>query len=459
MTTSSPVDELPFALAGLDDNDNSIDISVALPNGRSPIAGLPAELLLEIFELTLPKHDFHMLLPTYRPFDAYFRRSESESLPRAPWSLTHVCSFWHAVGTSNPTLWSTIAFVPMAGDSWAIELLMQQLVYARDVPLDLWIINPLERDMSEVAAIRFSSYLPVWEALVQRSTQWRSLHIVGPRDHRGLSFLHELVPIQPLPNLEEIVTIGPAASVVHILALAPNLKRAIKGYDEDGFDVHACLPFNRLTAFTAVYRNDIFLYLHLSSAPQLVDCHLSVLAVSSLTSDLSVLHLPLLRRLAIDGICEILGLISAPALENLQMRGDDAGIILPFLKASRIGDTLTRLTLMFFPVPINEVIELLRYTTHITFLAFDYCPDPPLHLDATRVLIQSLTLGVQSLSLCPRLQTLHLTDRGDVMDHAAFNEMYSMLRSRSRLEQSSGGATAALIFCATPFLLRSHEDV
>ncbi|KAJ7113894.1 hypothetical protein C8R44DRAFT_740778 [Mycena epipterygia] len=63
----------------------------------SPVRGMPAELLGEIFLWTLPPADIDDT-----------RRRWSFNAKESPWVLTHISGRWRAVALSTPSLWSLI---------------------------------------------------------------------------------------------------------------------------------------------------------------------------------------------------------------------------------------------------------------------------------------------------------------------------------------------------------------
>ncbi|KAJ7617814.1 hypothetical protein FB45DRAFT_1034055 [Roridomyces roridus] len=328
------------------------------------------------------------------------KRRKPETLG-APWSLFQVCSTWRIIALTDPPLWSTI---PVASASLPrnLQYLDAQIERAGTAPLDILFRFTGDEDTHSPRTLDWK----VFDKLVERRQQWRSLH---------LEFIWAYPP--------------PESFTTH--AGRDRIQR--EEYDREWETVFANAhntpsPFvslsswEGLASYKASFQYSSTHLENLSGAINLVECdidfgyHLAHAARRSLRSTTSTLFLPH---------------VIAPALLDLHVHGGDLDPILPFLYLFKCATTLTSLTLFMCDAPASQVLGIFRETPALTTLAVDFLGPST----ETALLLATLTVPSSEQDIiCPRLTSLSWGDRNDTIDRKAFMDMVeSRWRTAPRL--------------------------
>lgn len=149
---------------------------------QSPISTLPAEILAEIF---LFAHAFSLSL-------VYVPSTATLSMNCIPWTLAHVSSFWRAVATSIPYLWTTLAMVQKTsrsktGARGLAQLLDHVLAYSTTKPIDVSVTFGATDSISpEIIWRKLLTHDRRWKTAAFRflpGSYWPKVPVFGVFDH------------------------------------------------------------------------------------------------------------------------------------------------------------------------------------------------------------------------------------------------------------------------------------
>ncbi|KAJ7617918.1 hypothetical protein FB45DRAFT_1103229 [Roridomyces roridus] len=372
----------------------------------APISSLFPEILCQIFTLVIPplKPD-PPLLPPSSLLESDDDAEGHLIPPGPPWVLGQVCGQWRAIALAYGPLWSSI-LLSTCCDIQQRRFIERQLDRAGTSPL-----NVLLRFTSFSDFDHLKHVLPTFNKIVERRAQWRSLHLEFHCAHwPPAAFAH----LGSLPMLQELRFSGRGTPEmekdwerVFQDVDMPNLRHAILGEAKSEPSPIVMLPWDQLTVYKATYTDPLTHFANLSTATNLVECDLDFGELGfQPVGDLGVVTLPHLRRLVITS-ASFLPHFLAPALEDINVHGDQIEHVLPFLNRSQSAETLKKLTLFMCDAAASEVIVVLHHTTTLIWLAIDFLGPQT----ETALLVEALCIQANESIVCPRLTSLSWGDR------------------------------------------------
>ncbi|KAK0231975.1 hypothetical protein EDD85DRAFT_792885 [Armillaria nabsnona] len=190
-----------------------------------PIHSLPPEILSEIFLLTTGK--------LYSMFNPHLS---------GPWRLARVCHRWRDTAAGLPALWSSFMLdwpTRRQADIGA-RLLQEALQRTGQRRLSMTIQNA--KDFPDV----------IMETLVQHSSQWGYVNLLGPPSDQLTQLLLTHNPRFPLLTTLSIqCSKGNIATLLGMFRDAPNLRYLYYDLDPEGFSPGAIhFPWSRITDLT-----------------------------------------------------------------------------------------------------------------------------------------------------------------------------------------------------------------
>ncbi|KAF7305206.1 hypothetical protein MKEN_01235800 [Mycena kentingensis (nom. inval.)] len=291
----------------------------------SPLRRLPAEVLGEIFEWTLP---------VYAAAGNEYATYCDFSLGLSPWVLMRVCARWRAVAIATPVLWAPVVLIFSSDEQlrrYPMPLLQTHLDRASQLEVSFWGSEKVDVE----------AQLPALQLLIDHAHKWTELAIVlTPALFPMFSALRgDQLPALRRVNLtwhdeEGVFDVpadgGPASPLpLRTFETAPVLT-------EIGISLRKCfvptpLPASNLTWYCLdapwdVHRTLLAETVHLEAAHITVDFDSDVEWPERNAED--VVCLTRIRRLYVSHP-EILEYISTPALQEVAFRtdGDDLEFI------------------------------------------------------------------------------------------------------------------------------------
>ncbi|KAJ7195845.1 hypothetical protein B0H12DRAFT_1168976 [Mycena haematopus] len=349
----------------------------------SAIYQIPAELVCEIFTLTLP----------------HIRHVAGRPLEQPPWRLGHICQQWRAMVLANPLFWSTITlYAPRTGwrgQSCPPLMVETQLLRSGAAPLHI-ILESRESDIFD------SCSSDSIDLLIGQSLRWETAHL---RLHHGLAprlanHLRKVKGKFPMLRTLELISSPNFGDIIgDTFSIAPSL------YAVFLFDYHdACpssflpkthFPLSELTQFRGSYHNPADCVKIFRAAPNLVECGMS--SASLHLSDGQDIVLAHLLRLSAFG--DILASITAPSLQELWVSGSVTPSLLAFIRRSGSSCHLRKLVVYQCSdpaalIPILQAIPTLR----TLFVAFAHT-----RFIDQQTLFNALKIVSGSANICPNL--------------------------------------------------------
>ncbi|KAJ7263589.1 hypothetical protein B0H12DRAFT_1103110 [Mycena haematopus] len=350
----------------------------------SAIYQIPAELVCEIFTLTLP----------------HIRHVAGRPLEQPPWRLGHICQQWRAMVLANPLFWSTITlYAPRTGwrgQSCPPLMVETQLLRSGAAPLHI-ILESRESDIFD------SCSSDSIDLLIGQSLRWETAHL---RLHHGLAprlanHLRKVKGKFPMLRTLELISSPNFGEIIgDIFSIAPSLSAVfLDDYNNASpfsFPPKTHFPLSEITRFRGSYQNsedcvDIF-----QAAPNLIECGMS--SISTQLSDGIHILLAQLFRLSVAG--DILAFITAPSLQELWVSGNATRSLLAFIRRSGPSCHLRKLVVDQCSdpaalIPILRAIPTLR-TFFVVFASRTTSADQ-------RALFNALKIVRSSANICPNL--------------------------------------------------------
>ncbi|KAJ7726497.1 hypothetical protein B0H16DRAFT_1592421 [Mycena metata] len=408
--------EAPLASSSLlQQRDRGRIMAAVLRHLVAPIRSLPAELLAEIFSLTI--RDKELLFSSHRHHfqDAY--------------RVSHVCSEWQQIALCTPQLWTGTVAVTAKEAGADADGLRAWLARSDPLPMPVLLQGLWDWEAHHLP--------PVLEELLRVAPRWRILHIDGslpPIFYQRLTgcTLDSLEAATLLPVYSNDIEIA-----ISSLGVSPRLRKLEVNADPS-FD----LPWAQLTELTLTYGSAS------ESLNILTQCiNLVTLTLSADLDDAGTdVTLPSLRVLAFylrserqTQLSSLLDFLSAPVLENCNI-----SIVSPkeiswtqaaFAAFLLRSPNITHLRLLWCPLTSNDLIAALVHTTSLTHLDLHGCD----HLDDAFLL--ALHYKVDTLPLVPLLHDFRLQDMSELLTQSLLVEM---LASRWRTDDELASSPIAL---------------
>ncbi|KAJ6452548.1 hypothetical protein C8R47DRAFT_265707 [Mycena vitilis] len=332
----------------------------------------------------------------------------STSVGDLPWLFSHVCGRWRAAAISHSSLWCNILISKEKLPS--IELLDRQLQHSNHLPLTIAFIESGS-----------GRSLSLFEALVARSNQWRSLSLMLLQD--ASLFLIALERVRgKVPILQKLFLEGQATTTGNPFAfeIAPSLQDVTLR-----FRPIPIIPWRQLTSLSATYALPTLVPI-LQVAQNLIELKVQLVDVMALPgSNPPQIRLPLVSRcLLFDQ--RIVDVLVLPQLEIFVVEPDTALALVALLHRSSC--ILKKLGL-YGACSIDAVISILQA-----------CPDlVEMTVVCSETAYLDLLIAEMSRSTCPdgdspvlvpRLEYISLT--ADDIDQIRFVDM---IESRWRKHQ------------------------
>ncbi|KAJ7460210.1 hypothetical protein FB451DRAFT_1270640 [Mycena latifolia] len=298
----------------------------------SAVRRLPAELICEIFGLTLP----------------FTQQAGECSWVRPPWELAHVNQCWRAVALGFPALWSSIMIHKCP--SLSIEatcpkaMVEMQLLWSRNAPLDIAVEWHGGGDLND------SKAMEVIDLILRQSVRWERMLVClrstppGPFIDR-LHIIKGRLPL--LRRLEFTCTTGmranhpPSAPVPSdAFSIAPNLRevyfitaKQYRTYQERSLPFSFAIPWAQITRFRGFYGIQQDPLATLNAAPNILECGMAIASTDELPT-IAIVTLPRLRRLHLAGAGHVLNFMTVPMLQDLYIAGDSLDALLRCMQLS-----------------------------------------------------------------------------------------------------------------------------
>ncbi|KAJ7168710.1 hypothetical protein C8R46DRAFT_239174 [Mycena filopes] len=335
---------------------------------------LPTELLCEIFHASLP-HSRRV----------YFQ----ETIVTAPWKLGVVCRRWRESALGDPTLWSSIeikcGFLSSSqiAKYYPLAALQTQIFRSGDAPLELTFRTGYYDEQIS------SHFLALLEAVVGESHRWKTLNLNWGIEHPAAILIFAQIQGR-LPQLHRL-EINWDFLPIAIFEVAPQLRQVFSlHYEAQPLSV----PWPQITHFEGESSARVCLDI-CTQAALLVECAFTISHANMTPTDMPMVLLPQLRRLAISG-SGILPLLEAPNLEYLFL--DTLASAAPFLLRSQCR--LKGLDVSSCPSP-----DLIHLVPHIPTLLHFHAYFPK----ASEVPHHTAKLFRVLRDACPNLVSIHVT--------------------------------------------------
>ncbi|KAJ7277695.1 hypothetical protein C8J57DRAFT_1713408 [Mycena rebaudengoi] len=403
---------------------------------------IPAEILSEIFLLTLPPRVQGTVLST---------------IGDSPWVLTHVCRSWREVAVSAPFLWSRVAIDYSRKDTYSIPMIETQIQRANMLRIYFWGGFGRYSDVGH--------QVKMLQCLMAHSSRWKELTI-GVTEY-NLPLLATLGG--SLPSLcrvwiqwDEDSTRG---QTINCFEAAPSL-RDITIFNKGASQFRVLLPAQQLTKYETTLSDWKMHRAILPSAPNLVEARIETPESAPFPGDSGeIIELLHLRRLFVSTV-DILDYLKAPALEEIGLNlgselnrwrtgaaNDDSGNVdlLPHLDpfVIRSSCTLHKLCLRGSPHTLRVAEILEQYPSIISFATISSNP---------RAIISCLTVpnnATTDHTLSPQLTEICI-GAGFPIDWADY---ITMLESRWKVEgRALQSATTAFVGSRPNRAQRAHLD-
>ncbi|KAK7061222.1 F-box domain-containing protein [Favolaschia claudopus] len=376
--------------------DHECAAATALRHFAAPVRTLPAELLSEIFLLSmLHDDDARHIQDAYR--------------------LSHVCSEWRAVAHDTSRLWTGHISVCIAPDSSKEEksYLVFRAWLARSAPHTLSIAVRCRQSERSLVSIPTHSHIA---EVIRVAPRWRFLDLCSIP---GV-FLQQLCRAGTLDALEEldIWTVELAGAQIDLATIscfltAPRLRKLTTSSN-----CPIPMPWKQLTDITLTIQHPDLVSNILMQSLNVVRASFRVNASTGSTTQIaSRCELNYLRHLSLttigaDGLqfMWLLDLISAPALDELSLssrhRDSPHWVQSSFTAFQLCSPNITKLVIAGHDmrIPPPALHAALRHAPALTQLTLDDCSRSFDHH-----VLHALTYKTGVPPLVPRLQTLNLT--------------------------------------------------
>ncbi|KAF7367563.1 hypothetical protein MSAN_00819400 [Mycena sanguinolenta] len=358
----------------------------------SPICTLPIELLVEIFRLAI----------------------DDETHIEDAHRISQICSDWRKIAHATPRLWTGLIYVDLGSQ----KIFGREQLYAdgltawlaRSAPLPVPISLELYRENSDPCIV---------EEVFRIAPRISSLHCPN---YLPLSLIRRLAECR-LDSLEEL-ELGlpdsdPNTSEFPALTTAPRLRKS--SITISSGQPHILVPWAQLTDLTLDCDSidvilDILPQCAILTCASLITSGWSTNAAAvQLTRPpltLSHLHTLSLEFTPLEHMREILGVVTAPALEILHLNFQelDEELQSPASLAAFLmqSPNITQLEIIcgFFTPTSHELIVTLEHTVRLTHLKLV----DPYRVSLDHALIAALSYKENSTPLVPRLRDLVLAD-------------------------------------------------
>ncbi|KAJ6571324.1 hypothetical protein B0H19DRAFT_1064436 [Mycena capillaripes] len=315
----------------------------------SAVRRVPAEILCEIFFLTLP----------------WTRRVGKLDVEQAPWRLGLVCRQWRTTALRFPRLWSSITLYGSLPKAVYPPTMVELHLYrSANTPLTV----TLNCGDGKFKAFSFSACLNL---VLLHSMRWETIRLHLRQSFRG-PFLTQLRTVNGrLPNLRTLEITESMAPppdtddpslAGDMFSIAPRLREVLisarEGYRLDWLPLpNIQLPWAQLTRLRGAYRSHEDVLQALRSCPKLVECEITLLGRHFAPPNNSP-HLPLpnLRRLSVNSP-DLLTCITAHSLQELCVSGDAIYHLDDLIQRSSC--TLVKLVVHGCSQP-DDLIDILR---------------------------------------------------------------------------------------------------
>ncbi|EAU86148.1 hypothetical protein CC1G_03359 [Coprinopsis cinerea okayama7 len=295
-----------------------ISTQVGLGPMNSSIHRLPAELILDIFDLACQTEWEDQLL------------ANQVKLPSAPFVLGQVCRHWRHLTQTTPSLWTRLSLV-LSGEKGQtpISFLHYYLSRSKNSLLSIHIqqdrtrmFNLFEHDAYQRA------FTQVIDILAPHSERWKDVSLYVPGCHPCPS----LQSIQGrLPNLESLsirmssvrLSLRLRPSELNMFNHAPRLQKVQYPDVSDRLRLH--IDYSTLTSFTCdniAFADAVEI---LRGSANLVHCTLAVLYYTQVNLDVPTITLPKLKTLTLREHCRFVQcpLLRVLVLPNLRVLNTD----------------------------------------------------------------------------------------------------------------------------------------
>ncbi|KAJ6451625.1 hypothetical protein C8R45DRAFT_1124717 [Mycena sanguinolenta] len=372
----------------------------------APIRTLPAELLAEIFVLTIREPDsneFVLLKNSLHVRDAF--------------RVSHVCHQWRQVANGTPQLWTGPIHLLFKDDSEKEEIFAIGLRawLARSEPLSLPISIEARPDSSSLNERRFRPM----EELIRVASRLRSLRFVSASG--APSSLIQRLSNSRLDSLEELElqniileTLDFDPKSILAFKTAPRLRKLSIGSDPTS---KIPMPWAQLTDITLLGAISPSLFLDIfAQCKNVVKASVIVLGWSLNPPPRNVvLALDHLRILSVRWFGTVvrdmlfLDCLSAPALDDLHMVFHLGGSLVwaetTFTAFQRRSPNITKLRIEGngFTPPPGALVTALRHAPSLTHLALEECPN-----FINRAFLDALRYADNAEPLVPCLHSLAL---------------------------------------------------
>ncbi|KAF7356139.1 F-box domain-containing protein [Mycena venus] len=323
----------------------------------SPVRRVPAEILCEIFFLTLP----------------WTRRVGNLDVEQAPWRLGLVCRQWRTTALVLPRLWSSITLYSSLAKAVHPPTMVETHLYrSANTPLTV----TLNCEDGEFKAFNFSA---CFNLVFLHSMRWETVRLHLRQSFGGPFFTHLRTVNGQLPMLRTLEITESMSSPFDIdnpslmgdmFSIAPRLREVLIStageYRRAWLPLpNIQLPWAQLTRLRGAYRSHEEVLWALRSCPQLVECGITLLGQHFTTLDDSRhLTLPNLRHLSVNNP-DFLTFITAPSLQELWISGDAIYHLDNLIQRSSC--TLVKLVIDRCSQP-SDLIDILRAIPTLTTL-------------------------------------------------------------------------------------------
>ncbi|KAJ7033515.1 hypothetical protein C8F04DRAFT_1104164 [Mycena alexandri] len=313
-----------------------------------PIRHVPAEVLCDIFLLTLP----------------HTRLVGGKSMPIAPWRLALVCRHWRECALVYAALWSSInidgTVLDTLSSSYATLILEHYPLAALETQILRWPVYTADASHLDT----------LLELVVRESDRWITARIDG--DNVENKWFRSLAPIRGRINrLEKLEFLTTGHNECDLFAVAPRLRgMALTDHSYRIVSLHVVVPWSQLTHLRASWKIETLMEV-IRATPNLVSCGLKLwMFYDPLHTPVRITILSKLRTLYV-GDDQLFNFLEAPDLRHLFVGGSgfltvqnpQAAVFIPLL------DTLPTLrTLHVSFQPWNSTVDWQRFIAAMTVI-------------------------------------------------------------------------------------------
>ncbi|KAJ7255122.1 hypothetical protein B0H12DRAFT_1071050 [Mycena haematopus] len=300
-----------------------------------PLRRVPAEILAEIFQWTLPRISAAPL-----------------NIRNSPWVLTHVSSHWRAVAVAKSSLWSQLFLDFSLGQHYSLQMVRTHVERARTLKIRFYGSQHRNSRLQIDLLVLLSQHSSIWEELRIQLTSALVPHIEALRG--------------PLPALRRVWLQWDGAKSQEGVESISCFRTAVSLVHVSAYSAYRFIP-TLLPIHLTRYSLDAPWSTHaelLKSLPYLQEVRISCdfeMDPDPPGSRIELLHL---RRLYVSEAW-ILGYLKAPRLIEIAIEEDDLSSLEPFLIQSSC--TLRRLCIQCLDV--WYIAEILQKYPSITELA------------------------------------------------------------------------------------------